>query len=133
MKFILKSQANAEARADRADARMDKNEKKAEREMAAIRKLLHQGMKSLAELAESQKETDRALKAFIKNQGNGRRGNGKNSGLGNADPSGTTSRRVAACSMSKIRKVICTSRACPSGCDGAVGTAVSCFVGGAAT
>jgi uncharacterized membrane protein len=78
MKFILESQARAEARADRADARMDRMEKKAEREMAAIRKLLHQGMKSLAELAEAQKETDRTLKAFIKSLGNGRRGNGKN-------------------------------------------------------
>jgi len=87
MKFILESQARAEARADRAearsdradsradkaDARMDKMEKKAEREMAAIRKLLHQGMKSLAELAESQKETNRTLKAFIKSLGNGSR------------------------------------------------------------
>lgn len=85
MKFILESQARAEARADkadaradRADARMDKNEKKAERELAAIRKLLHQGMKSLAELAVAQKETDRALKAFIKSLGNGSRSNGKN-------------------------------------------------------
>jgi hypothetical protein len=90
MKFILESQARAEARADRADARMDRAdarmdraearmdraEKKAERELAAIRKLLLQGMKYLAELRESQKETDRALKAFIKNLGNGRRGNG---------------------------------------------------------
>jgi hypothetical protein len=84
MKFILESQSKvearanrADARADRPDARMDKMEKKAERELAAIRKLLHQGMKSLAELAESQKETGRILKAFIKNQGNGSRGNGK--------------------------------------------------------
>ena len=75
----------AEARADRADARMDKAEarmdrmeKRAEREMAAIRKLLHQGMKSLAELTEAQKETDRTLKAFIKSLRNGRRANGKN-------------------------------------------------------
>ena len=60
-------------------------ERKAEREMATIRKLLHQGMKSLAEvadkqkeLADAQKETDRVLKAFIKNLNNGRRDNGKN-------------------------------------------------------
>ena len=86
MKFILESQAKAEARADRADARMDRAEarmdraeKKAEREIAAIRKLLQQGMKSLAELTESQKETDRVLKAFIKSFRNGRhRGNGSN-------------------------------------------------------
>jgi hypothetical protein len=91
MKFILESQARAEARADRADARadradarmdradarMDRAEKKAERELTAIRKLLLQGMKSLAELRESQKDTDRALKEFIRNQGNGRRSNGK--------------------------------------------------------
>jgi hypothetical protein len=92
MKIILESQVRAEARAekadarsekadaraDRADARMDRMEKKSEREMAAIRKLLHQGMKSLAELTESQKETDRALKAFIKSLSNGRRRNGMN-------------------------------------------------------
>jgi uncharacterized membrane protein len=78
MKFILESQARAEARADKADARVDRMEKRAEREMAAIRKLLHQGVKSLAELAEAQKETVRTLKAFIKSLGNGRRGNGKN-------------------------------------------------------
>jgi hypothetical protein len=64
---------------------MDKMEKRAEREIAAIRKLLHQGMKSLVELtekqkelAEAQKDTDRTLKAFIKSLRNGRRGNGKN-------------------------------------------------------
>ena len=85
IKFILDSQARAEARADREDARMDKMEKRAEREMAAIRKLLHQGMKSLVELTEKQKElakaqkdTDRTLKAFIKSLRNGRRDNGKN-------------------------------------------------------
>ena len=92
MRFILESQARAEARADKADARadradarmdkaevrMDRMEKRADREMAAIRKLLHQGMKSLAELAESQKETDRTSKAFIKSLKNGRRANGKN-------------------------------------------------------
>jgi hypothetical protein len=47
-----------------------------ELEMAAIRKL-HRFMKSLAELAEAQKETDRTLKAFIKSLGNGSRSNGK--------------------------------------------------------
>jgi hypothetical protein len=92
IKFILESQAKAEARADRADermdraetrmdraeARMDRNEKRAEREMAAIRTLLRQGMKSLAELAEAQKETTRELKAFIKSLRNGgSRSNGK--------------------------------------------------------
>jgi hypothetical protein len=79
MQFILESQAKAEARADRADARMDRAEKRAEREMNAIRKLLLQGMKAIAELRESQKETDRELKAFIKSLRNGgSRRNGKN-------------------------------------------------------
>lgn len=79
MKFILESQARAEARADRAgarmdraEARMDKTEKKAGREMAAIRKLLQQGMKSLADLAEAQKATHRELRDFIKSLRNGR-------------------------------------------------------------
>jgi predicted transcriptional regulator len=86
IKFILESQAKAEARADRAearmdraDARMDRAEKKAEREMAAIRKLLQQGMKALVELTESQKETSRELKALIKSLRNsGNRRNGRN-------------------------------------------------------
>jgi hypothetical protein len=66
-------------------------EKRAEREMEAIRKLLRQGMKSLSELtatqaelatslaklAASQKETDRLLKAFIRSRSNGNSGNGK--------------------------------------------------------
>jgi hypothetical protein len=85
IKFILESQARAEtradradARADRADARLDRLEKKNEREMAAIRKLLQQGMKSLAQLTAAQKETDRELRAFIQSLRNGgSRGNGK--------------------------------------------------------
>jgi hypothetical protein len=84
MKFILESQTRAEVRADRADARMDRAEarmdrmeKKAEKEMAAIRKLLQQGMKSLVDLSEAQKETHRELKALIKSLRNGR-SNGTN-------------------------------------------------------
>ena len=100
IKFILESQTRAEARwdkadiradkadarmdradarADRADARMDRAERKAEREMASIRKLILQGMRSIAELSEAQKETNRELRAFIKSQRNGgNRGNRKN-------------------------------------------------------
>ena len=86
MKFIIESQARAEIRAEKADARkdraetrMDKMEKRSEREMAAIRKLLLQGMKSLSELTAAQKETDRLLRAFLRSQGNGGgRRNGKN-------------------------------------------------------
>jgi len=79
MQFILESQARAEARSDKADARfaraearMDKAEKRSERELNAIRKLFQQGMKALAELTEAQRETDRALRAFIKSSQNGR-------------------------------------------------------------
>ena len=89
IQFILQSQAKAEVRMDRAEARMDraearmdraearmeKMEKLHDRRMAAISKLLQQGMKSIAELAEAQKATERTLKAFIqssKNGGNGR-------------------------------------------------------------
>jgi hypothetical protein len=57
---------------------MDRMEKKSERELEAIRKLLRQGMRWLAELNESQKEliksqkeTDRLLRSFIKSLRNG--------------------------------------------------------------
>ena len=83
IQFIIQSQAKAEVRMDRAEARMDRAEARMEkieklhdRRMAAISKLLRQGMKSIAELAEAQKATDRTLKAFIQssiNGGNGRR------------------------------------------------------------
>jgi hypothetical protein len=85
MQFILQSQARAEARndkadaraaraearmdraearMDRADARMERMEKLHDRRMAAITKLLRQGMKSIAELTEAQKAMERALKVL---------------------------------------------------------------------
>ena len=79
IEFILESQARAEARMEKSDARMEKSnaraaamEKRLDRRMDAIAKLLQQGMRMLAqtdiklkELAQAQKETDRSLKAFI--------------------------------------------------------------------
>jgi hypothetical protein len=64
----------AEARMNRAEARMEKMEKLHDRRMAAISKLLRQGMKSIADLAEAQKATERTLRAFIQSSRNG--GNG---------------------------------------------------------
>jgi peptidoglycan hydrolase CwlO-like protein len=89
IQFILESQARAEGRMEKADARMVKAdgrvaamEKRLDRRMDAITKLLQQGMRmlaktdaTLAELAEAQKGTDRSLKAFInslRHGGNGR-------------------------------------------------------------
>ena len=74
MEFILKSQAKAELRMDGTDKQID-----------AIRKILHQGVRMLAktdarlaELAQAQKETAQSLKAFLDSQKQGRNGrNGK--------------------------------------------------------
>jgi uncharacterized membrane protein YccC len=98
MQFILESQAQAEIRAAKADARadrfeahmdrfevrmekfearMERMEKRSAREMAAIQKLLRQGMKAIAELTDAQKETDRVLKAFMKSSRNGGNGSGR--------------------------------------------------------
>jgi hypothetical protein len=93
IQFILESQARAEVRMEkadartvRADARVAAMEKRLDRRMAAITKLLQQGMRmlaktdvTLAELAVAQKETDRSLKAFIKSMRAG--GNGRSSPL----------------------------------------------------
>lgn len=82
IEFILRSQAKAEAPVNATEKRLD-------RRLDAITKLLQQGMRmlvrtdtNLAELAEAQKRlaeaqkaTDRSLKAFIdslRNSGNGR-------------------------------------------------------------
>jgi hypothetical protein len=61
MEFILQQQAKAEARAERAEA-------KAERQMTAIRKLIQTGMRlivkneeSIKELAAAQKVTEKKL------------------------------------------------------------------------
>ena len=69
----------AEARMDRADARMEKHEayvqaveKRLDKRMDAITKLMHQGMRMMVELKASQKDTDRELKALIKSLRNGR-------------------------------------------------------------
>ena len=102
MEFILQSQARAEvrmekseARAEKAEVRMDRmdariekaeirsveREKKLDRRMDAITKLIQQGMKTLSrtqghldELAQAQKETERTLKAFIASSRNGKSG-----------------------------------------------------------
>ena len=102
IQFILESQAKAEIRMDRWEARMERSdarvaamEKRLDRRMDAITKLLQQGMRTfvknqseiaelrkaqkrtdskLAELAEAQKETQRTLKAFIASLRNGRNG-----------------------------------------------------------
>src|SRR5436190_11964621 len=69
--------AKVEARQERAGARAEARELLFERRLEAIRKILQQGMKTLgktqdevAKLAESQKATDRALRAFIGSMGN---------------------------------------------------------------
>jgi len=109
IQFILESQAKAEIRMDRWEARMERSdariersdarvaalEKRLDRRMDAITKLLQQGMRilvknqseiaelrkaqrrtdtKLAELAEAQKETQRTLRAFIARLRNGRNG-----------------------------------------------------------
>ena len=81
MQFIVESQAKAEIRTDAMEKRLDKG-------MHGIVKILGQGMRMLAktetrlaelaaaqkELAASQKETDRSLKALINSMRNGRNG-----------------------------------------------------------
>ena len=102
IRFILESQAKAEMRmdrweerADRSDARVAAMEKRLDRRMDAITKLLQQGMRilvknqteiaeirkgqrrtdnKLAELAEAQKETQRTLRSFIASLRTGRNG-----------------------------------------------------------
>jgi len=109
IQFILESQAKAEIRMDRWDARMERSdarmersdarvaalEKRLDRRMDAITRLLQQGMRilvknqseiaelrkaqrrtdtKLAELAEAQTETQRTLRAFIASLRNGRNG-----------------------------------------------------------
>ena len=116
IQFILESQAKAEIRMDRWEARMERSdarmersdariersdarvaalEKRLDRRMDAITRLLQQGMRilvknqseiaelrkaqrrtdtKLAELAEAQKETQRTLRAFIARLRNGRNG-----------------------------------------------------------
>jgi hypothetical protein len=81
MQFIIDSQAKAEIRAEKADARVDAMEKRLDKRMDAITKLLQQGMRmliktdtKLAELAAAQKATDRSLKALIDSLRHGRNG-----------------------------------------------------------
>jgi hypothetical protein len=74
----------AEARMDRAEARLEKAEARAaktDKRLDSITKLLHQGMRMLArmdlrvtELAQSQKATERMLKAFLNDRRNGANG-----------------------------------------------------------
>ena len=81
IQFILESQAKAEIRMDRFDARSGAMEKRLDRRMDAITKLLQQGMRMLVqtdtrlnELAKAPKETDRTLKALIIALRHGRNG-----------------------------------------------------------
>jgi hypothetical protein len=68
MQFILESQARAEIRAEKSEIRVNAMEKRLDKRMDAITKLIQQGMRmlvktdsKLAELAESQKRTDKRL------------------------------------------------------------------------
>jgi hypothetical protein len=95
MQFILESQARAEVRMEKADARTAAMEKRLDKRMDSIAKLIRQGMRILAqtqtelrelakaqkrsdikiaELAEAQKSTDRSLKALIDSLRTGRNG-----------------------------------------------------------
>lgn len=95
IEFILESQTKAEIRMERSDTRVAAMEKRLDKRMDAITKLLQQGMRilgktqtelaevakaqkrtdiKLAELAEAQKATDRSLKALIDGLRNGRNG-----------------------------------------------------------
>jgi len=58
----------------KAEARVDAMEKRLDRRMDAITKLLQQGMRMLVDLGEAQKTTDRTLRAFINSLRNGRNG-----------------------------------------------------------
>ena len=86
--FIVESQARAEIRMEKFETRMEKAEnrsnameKRLDRRIDAISKLLQQGMRMLVrtearleELARAQKDTDRSLKALINSLRNGRNG-----------------------------------------------------------
>src|SRR5258708_5017768 len=95
MQFILESQARAEIQMEKAEMRMEKTdirtekpesrvnamEKRIDKRMDAMTKLLQRGLRmltktdaTLKELAQSQKETDRTLKAFINSLRHGRNG-----------------------------------------------------------
>lgn len=71
----------AEARVEKAEARAIAMEKRFDRRLNGIAKLLEQGMRmlaktdtKLAELAEAQKKTDQTLKAFMNSLRHGRNG-----------------------------------------------------------
>ena len=81
IQFILESQAKAEIRMEKHEARGDAMEKRLDRRMNAVTKLLQQGMRllirtdtKLKELTQAQKETDRSLKALINSLRHGRNG-----------------------------------------------------------
>ena len=102
MEFILQSQARAEVRMEKSDARVAAMEKRLDKRMDAIARLLQQGVRSLVkihaevggiakaqkrsdakfaelaqaqrELAEAQKATDRSLKNLIDHLRTGRNG-----------------------------------------------------------
>ena len=86
MQFILESQAKAEIRMQKFEGRVDAMERRLDKRMDGITKLLQQGMRVLVkietkveelaeaqkELAAAQKQTDRNLQALIKSLRNGR-------------------------------------------------------------
>ena len=81
IEFILESQAKAEKRMGKTEARTNAMEKRLDRRTQSITKLLQQGMRmllqtdtKLGELAQAQKETDRSLKALINSLRQGRNG-----------------------------------------------------------
>lgn len=70
IQFILESQAKAEVRAAKTDARIDAMEKRFDRKIDAITKLLHQGKRMLVKTETRLAE----LKALIRSLRNGRNG-----------------------------------------------------------
>ena len=85
LKEVAKSQAaadarmdRAEARLDRAEARMDRSDERFEKRMRGFEKLVQIGMRELADLRRSQKQTQASLRAFMDSLRRG--GNGRNGG-----------------------------------------------------
>src|SRR5438552_15240088 len=95
IQFILEIQARSETRIEKSELRIEKSElraaameKRLDKRMDSITKLLQQGMRMLvksaeaqkrtdlrlAELAAAQRATDRSLKAFIDSMRHGRNG-----------------------------------------------------------
>ena len=86
---VAEGQAEAKIRMDRADARMDREDRRAkersdfleakfEKRMRGFEKLVQIGMKQMVELRRSQQETRASLRAFMDSLRRG--GNGHNGG-----------------------------------------------------